>query len=103
MQQRKAKSLDSDLTSSAIVKLFAGMTSERKARENVIPQDPSLEGKGLKHSAIHQGLRANSGFSRVTGIKSFFETPSHNKIGFAKKIDDSVPITIPMIIVSANP
>src|SRR5690348_2403533 len=49
------------------------------------------------------GRRASSGFSFVTGIRSFFETPSHSNIGLAKKIDESVPTRMPISMVIAKP
>lgn len=39
----------------------------------------------------------------VTGIRSFFDTPSHSRIGLATKIDDSVPTTMPISMVTAKP
>ena len=51
---------------------------------------------------INYGRRASSGLSRVTGIKSFFDTPSHSSIGLAKNIDDSVPTRMPISMVIAK-
>ncbi len=56
-----------------------------------------------RRAMVAQGRRASSGFSLVTGIRSFFDTPSHSRIGLATKIDDSVPTTMPISMVTAKP
>src|ERR1700741_2708025 len=52
---------------------------------------------------MNYGRRASSGFSLLTGIRSFFDTPSHNRIGLATKIDDKVPTRMPINMVIAKP
>src|SRR5687768_1791178 len=49
------------------------------------------------------GRRASSASSRDFGIRSCLLTPSHISSGQATKIEDSVPITMPIISDSAMP
>src|SRR3546814_281636 len=50
-----------------------------------------------------QGRRANSASSRAFGIRSCLFVPSHISSGQATKIEDRVPITMPIIIDLAMP
>src|SRR6185437_2422683 len=80
--------------------LVVGCWNENAARKRGVFSCPE---QGCLQPANNHGLLASSGFSLVTGIRSFFDTPSHSRIGLAKKMDDSVPTRMPISMVIAKP